>query len=261
MKDLRFLECLTEVHPTAKIQDLILPDVVMTECEEFIEEQHKSGLLRAKNLEPRHRVLLTGSSGNGKTLLAEAIASELLLPLFVVRYEAVLADSFEESVVRLARLFEQVRTRRCVLFFDEFDVVARDRDVVGFLLLQVDTLPSYVVVIAATTRSELLERRVKQRFQIELELPLPTRKQIEDWLRRFEDRVDEKFGVSLSALAKSLEGASFSELEQFCLDVQRRRVMTASHISKVQIVRSRLKKWNRRFGCATNGKEESVGSE
>jgi SpoVK/Ycf46/Vps4 family AAA+-type ATPase len=99
---------------------------VTSACKELIEEQHRLDLLRSHNLEPRHRVLLAGPPGNGKTSLAEVIATELMVPLLVVRYEAVIASYLGETAVRLARLFDHVRTCRAVLFFDEFDVVGKE---------------------------------------------------------------------------------------------------------------------------------------
>ena len=153
-------ELFYEVGPKRRLEHLILSDAVAGACRELIEEQHRADLLRAHNLEPRHRLLLAGPPGNGKTSLAEALAGELAVPLLVVRYESVIASYLGETAVRLSRLFEQVRTQRCVLFFDEFDVVGKERGdvhetgeikrVVSSLLLQVDALPAYVVVVTAT---------------------------------------------------------------------------------------------------------------
>ena len=47
---------------------------------ELIEEQHRANLLRASGIEPRNRVMLIGAPGNGKTSLAHAANSPLLLP-------------------------------------------------------------------------------------------------------------------------------------------------------------------------------------
>ena len=148
------------ISPERRIGDLVLPDSVVSACGELVEEFRRSDLLRAHNLEPRHRVLLTGPPGNGKTSLAEALATELAVPLFAVRYESVIASYLGETAVRLSRLFDEVRTRRCLLFFDEFDVVGKERGdihetgeikrVVSSLLLQIDDLPSHVVVVTAT---------------------------------------------------------------------------------------------------------------
>lgn len=56
----------------------------------MIEEHVRAGVLRANGYEPRHRVLLSGPPGNGKTSFGEAIAEALALPFFVVRYDALI---------------------------------------------------------------------------------------------------------------------------------------------------------------------------
>lgn len=246
-----------DIEPRRRLHDIILPASVELACKELTEEQNRCDLLRAHNLEPRHRVLLAGPPGNGKTSLAEVLATELAVPLLVVRYESIIASYLGETAVRISRLFDQVRTRRCVLFFDEFDVVGKERGdihetgeikrVVSSLLLQVDALPSYVVVVTATNHPELLDRAVWRRFQLRLELPAPTPKQIEEWFRRFEERLGEKLGVSLTTLANQLKGANFSEIEQFGHDVQRRYVLSLPQTDMQQIIKERLSQWERRF--------------
>ncbi len=249
-----------EVDPRRRLTDLILPQVVVGACTELVEEHRRADLLRAHNLEPRHRVLVAGPPGNGKTTLAEALASELAVPLLVVRYESVIASYLGETAVRLSQLFEQVRTQRCVLFFDEFDVVGKERGdihetgeikrVVSSLLLQVDALPTYVVAVTATNHPELLDRAVWRRFQLRLGLPAPALAQVQEWFRRFEERLGVKLGVAPSTIAKRLRGLSFAEVEQFGLDVQRRYVLSLPDANLRRIVEERLQQWAQRYGLA-----------
>ena len=256
-----------ELTPYRRMGDLVLSEVITTACKELIEEQNRSDLLRAHNLEPRHRILLAGPPGNGKTSLAEVLASELAVPLLVVRYEGVIASYLGETAVRLSRLFDQVRTRRCVMFFDEFDVVGKERGdihetgeikrVVSSLLLQVDALPSYVVVVTATNHPELLDRAAWRRFQLRLDLPAPTQKQTEEWFRRFEDRIGEKIGMSEGSLAKHLKGANFSDLEQFGQDIQRRYVLSLPQANMQQIVKERLNQWENRYSVKSSQQEKN----
>ena len=258
-----------EISPMRTLGDLVLPKEVVAACRQLLAEHHRTDLLRAHNLEPRHRLLFTGPPGNGKTSLAEALASELAVPLLSVRYESVIASYLGETSVRLAKLFEQVRTHRCVLFFDEFDVVGKERGdihetgeikrVVSSLLLQVDELPSHVVVVAATNHPELLDRAVWRRFQIRLDLPPPTRSLAEEWFRRFENRNGFRLGRAPTTLAKQMQGLSFSELEQFGLDLQRQHVLGLPDCDMKAIVADQLKLWRNRPECdgagAGNGEQ------
>ena len=250
-----------EVHPRRSLASLVLPAIVREACNELVEEHHRADLLRSHGLEPRHRILLSGPPGNGKTTLAEALAFELSVPLYVVRYESIIGSYLGETAVRLAKLFAQVRTERCVVFFDEFDVVGKERGdvhetgeikrVVSSLLLQVDQLPSHVVVVAATNHSELLDRAAWRRFQVRVSLPVPTEKQRADWLRQFEERAGFSLNHSHASLAKSLGAISFAELELFALDVQRRYVLALPDGDAKAIVSQRLKQLHARVKPTT----------
>jgi SpoVK/Ycf46/Vps4 family AAA+-type ATPase len=222
----------------------------------LIEEQLRKDLLRSYGLEPRHRVLLSGPPGNGKTVLAEAIATELMVPFFVVRYEALIGSFLGETSSRLKRIFDFARTHQCVLFFDEFDTLGKERGdthetgeikrVVSSLLLQIDALPSHVLVITATNHPELLDRAVWRRFQIRLELPQPTPPQIELWFREFERQLGATLGVPPKLLAKRIKVKSFSDLEQFCADVHRRYVLGMPDANLRKIVSDQAKQWQAR---------------
>lgn len=250
-------EPVLEVLPERRLEDLVLPETVVKAVSELIEEQHRGELLRSHNLEPRHRILLVGPPGNGKTSLAEALATELMIPLSVVRYESVVASYLGETSTRLHRLFEYARTRRCVLFFDEFDTVGKERGdehetgeikrVVSNLLLQIDRLPSHVVVVTATNHPELLDRAVWRRFQLRLELPLPDRKAIAKLLCCYQNRLQLDLAQEPSSLARHLEGASFGEVEEFLLDVLRRQVLAQGSTGPAQILEERLAHWRARY--------------
>jgi SpoVK/Ycf46/Vps4 family AAA+-type ATPase len=242
----------TVLTPRCRLDDLVLPDRARDAVDELIEEQQRSELLRAYGLEPRHRILLVGPPGNGKTSLAESIAEALLLPLVVVRYEEVVGSYLGETAARLASVFAFARTRRCVLFFDEFDAVAKERGdehetgeikrVVSSLLLQVDSLPSHAVVVGASNHPELLDRAVHRRFQLRLELPPPGKAARIAWFERFLASFDEPVGMSPDTLARKTVGASFSQLQDLAEDIRRRRVLEPS-TSLRRLVPHRIAVW------------------
>lgn len=252
----------TEVTPKHRISDLILPEEVEKSVRELVEEQHRADLLRSHGLEPRNRVLFAGPPGNGKTSLAEAVADELNVPFLVVRYEAIIGSYLGETAQRIGQVFEYARSRQCVLFFDEFDVVGKERGdihetgeikrVVSSLLLQIDALPSYVVVITASNHPELLDRAVWRRFQLRLELPMPRQGQIEEWFRRFQDRTGHPLGLSPRSLAQNLNGLSFAEVEDFGIDVLRRIALGEPDVDSRVIVKRCLRHWKNRFAPPDN---------
>lgn len=254
-----------EIIPKKHLSDLILPETVTIACEELIEEQHRYELLHSYNLEPRNRILLTGPPGNGKTSLAEAIATSLMVPMYTVRYEGIIGSYLGETASRLKRLFDFIRMQRCVIFFDEFDAIGKERGdqhetgeikrVVSSLLLQIDNLPSYVVIVTATNHPELLDRAVWRRFQLRLSLPKPTRRQIEQWFIRFQNKFDHPLGYSPRTLSDKLLGLSFAEIEEFGLDILRRYVLTLPNSDLKTIVQQRLKQWGSRYGITSEESE------
>lgn len=246
-----------EYTPEIALSDLYLSELTQTSCEELIEEQHRADLLRSYGLEPRHKLLFAGPPGNGKTSLAEAVAHELMYPLVVIRYEAVIGSFLGETASRLQKIFDYVKTRHCVLFFDEFDTLGKERGdehetgeikrVVSSLLLQMDALPSYVVVIAASNHPELLDRAVWRRFDLRLELPKPSNKQIEHFITRYFESSNLKAGYTAATLAKKLANTSYSDLELFCETVLRQAILKTSLDNAKNIINRQLKNWNARL--------------
>jgi SpoVK/Ycf46/Vps4 family AAA+-type ATPase len=237
------------------VDDLVLPREVEAQVRDLIEEQHRADVLRASSLDPRHRVMLAGPPGNGKTTLAEAIAFALGVPFLTVRYDAVIDSYLGETSARLKSVFEFARSTPCVLFLDEFDALGKERGdvhetgeikrVVSSLLLQMDDLPSYTVVICASNHPELLDRAVWRRFQLRLELPMPTRADFRRWLHQV--GADRKaLGMDPAALARALEGSSYAEAEEFLLDVKRKIVLSGQAAKLV--VTQQLRMWTKRFG-------------
>ena len=229
------LPFLTEKMPERSLLDVKLRPDARRVVSDLVEEHGRSDLLRSYNLEPRHKLLLVGPPGNGKTTLAEAIAGELGLSLYTVRYEALIGSYLGETSSRIGELFEYVRSRPGVLFFDEFDVVGKERAdtnetgevkrIVSTLLLQVDALPSYVVSVAATNHPELLDRAAWRRFEVVLDLPQPTPAEAREWVAELFERLGFPAEVPHPNALRPLSGMSYSEIEQVALDAMRRFVL------------------------------------
>lgn len=227
---------LQEVPVRKSFDDIILPDEVKKIVTLFVEEQLRADLLRTYSLEPRHKIMLVGKPGTGKTSFAEALAERLMVPLYMVRYDALIGSYLGETAMRLRQLFDFVSTRKCVLFFDEFDTIGKERGdshelgeikrVVSSLLLMTDSLPSYTIVIGASNHPELLDRAVWRRFQLRVELPMPNKDSIQRWLEMFQRKYSIDFQYNVSKLATELVGNNFGDIETFALTIMRRHILS-----------------------------------
>jgi AAA+ superfamily predicted ATPase len=245
-----------ETEARLSLSSLILSLPAERLTRQLIEEQRRADLLRAQGLQPRHRVLLSGPPGNGKSSLAEAIAEAVALPFLTVRYDALVGAYLGETNARLSRLFEYARAMPCVLFFDEFDAIGKERGdvhetgeikrVVSFLLMQIDQLPSYVIVVAATNHAELLDRAVWRRFQLRIEMPAPDVARAALLLQCCFETVGEDPGLPVEAMAKRMMPTNYAEILDFFQNVRRRHILAQGRESLKQVVARELVLWDTR---------------
>jgi len=129
-----------------------------------------------------------------------------------------------------------VRTEPCLLFFDEFDAIGKERgDIyeteeikrgVTTLLLQLDDLPSYCVLVGVTNHPELLDRATWRRFELRLELGRPTEEQLIAFFSDHLVHLGGRPGYTAKRLYEATLPESFSEAEAFFLGVTRRLVLS-----------------------------------
>jgi AAA+ superfamily predicted ATPase len=113
--------------------------------------------------------------------------------------------------------------------------------------LQLDEMPDYVVVVAASNHPELLDKAVWRRFQLRIELPTPTRRQLTQYIDSIATRCSVNFGYEAATLAKHLLGLNFAEVEEFCLGVVRRAVLDLKTEDAQQITKLKLEQWKGRL--------------
>jgi SpoVK/Ycf46/Vps4 family AAA+-type ATPase len=228
-------ELLEEVSTNWKVKDLILAPLLRARIERILEEQQNLSKLREHGLRPRQRLLFTGPPGCGKTMTASALASDLGLPLFVVRLDSLITRYLGESLSKLRVVFETVNSTRAVYLFDEFDSIGYTRDFTGDVgemrrllnafLTFIEKLTSNSLVIAATNHGNRLDKALYRRFDDLIEFGLPEKPHI--W-ETIEARLH---GVPLGKLEKpgilkAAQGLSYAEITRACEESIKQMLLT-----------------------------------
>src|SRR5580693_9334749 len=148
------------VEPSHTKQDIILSTENVKVFIGLLREFRRSEEIRRRGLPTRSKLLFCGPPGCGKTLCAEIFAAELGLPLYIVKLDRLISSYLGETATNVRKIFEFARKQPCVLFFDEFDALARARDdggehnelrrVVNSLLIFIDRITPKGFLVAAT---------------------------------------------------------------------------------------------------------------
>ena len=258
-QDAESLKHLNELTPTVQLDQLVLDDDVRETCADLILEQRKTELLANAGLTPRNRMLLIGPPGNGKTSLAEAIASSLKLPFYTVGYDTLTGSYLGQTAGRLRGVLDYAASHECVVLFDEFEAVGKEREddqevgemkrTAAALLVRIERMPASTIVIAATNHPGMLDRATWRRFQITLQLETPEKAQLIDYLKsRCHESANLK--VNPQSVADILEGASYAEAAKFCDDIERSRVLFPLRNADT-LLQTRLRRWTDARHAAT----------
>jgi cell division protease FtsH len=174
-------------------------------------------------------VLMTGSPGTGKTLLAKAIAGEAKVPFFSISGSDFVEMFVGVGASRVRDMFEQAKKHApCIIFIDEIDAVGRQRgaglggghdereQTLNQLLVEMDGFEGSegVIVIAATNRPDVLDPALLRpgRFDRQVYVPLPDIRGREQILKVHMRKVPIADNVDASIIARGTPGFSGADL-------------------------------------------------
>lgn len=172
------------IYPEKYLSDLVTGEKMQKELQRIITEFQNWDVLVSNGVSPTRRILFYGAPGCGKTLAAQSIASEIALPMIYVRFDAVISSYLGETASNLRKIFEFAKNDSYLIFFDEFDAIARSRNdsfehgeikrVVNTFLQQLDNFKGKSLIIAATNFEESLDYAIWRRFDCTMRFDMPT---------------------------------------------------------------------------------------
>ena len=232
----------------------ILPELQAQTVLQFVRERQEAQRLFSEGFAPPSSVLLIGLPGTGKSMLASWIAATLHMPLLVQDLATSISSFLGKTGLNLRRTLDYARGHGCVLLLDEFDAIAKRRDdvsevgelkrIVNVLLKELETWPSTSVLVAATNHPDLLDPAIQRRFQLVIQLPMPTVPERSEILRRAAGHLAEEIAPSLfDACAEVSEGLSGSDLNALMQAAVRRRLTSDSPLAKCLIAQLQMR-WN-----------------
>ena len=179
--------------PQISAKDVILDRYSYNAICDFVDSYPHKDLLLKAGLDVTNTLLLYGPPGCGKTTVAQYISSVTGLPLVTARLDGLVSSLLGSTAKNIRKIFDYASKRECILFLDEFDVLAKLRDdknelgelkrVVNSLLQNIDGFNNDSILIAATNHHELLDPAIWRRFSTIVALEKPQIYEIDRYLR------------------------------------------------------------------------------
>jgi cell division protease FtsH len=204
-------------------------DEAKTEVAEIVDFLKDPGKFQKLGGKIPKGVLMVGSPGTGKTLLARAIAGEAKVPFFTISGSDFVEMFVGVGASRVRDMFEQAKKHApCIIFIDEIDAVGRHRgaglggghdereQTLNQLLVEMDGFEGNegIIVIAATNRPDVLDPALLRpgRFDRQVVVPLPDVRGREQILRVHMRKVPIADDVKPALIARGTPGFSGADL-------------------------------------------------
>ncbi len=220
---------LTEEQNKTTFEDVAGVEEAKEEVGELVEFLRDPGKFQKLGGRIPRGVLMTGSPGTGKTLLAKAIAGEAKVPFFSISGSDFVEMFVGVGASRVRDMFEQAKKHApCIIFIDEIDAVGRQRgaglggghdereQTLNQLLVEMDGFEGTegVIVIAATNRPDVLDPALLRpgRFDRHVYVPLPDIRGREQILKVHMRKVPVADDVNANIIARGTPGFSGADL-------------------------------------------------
>jgi AAA+ superfamily predicted ATPase len=215
------------------LSDVVLQSRVRRELDDVLKEWKHRIRLSHLGIRPRSKLLFHGPPGCGKSLTARAMGIELNLPVFLVRFDAVIGAFLGQTASHLRQLFYFAEVTPCIMLLDELDALGKrrgnpldvgelDRIVIAIMQELEHSVPAGLI-IATSNMANHLDDALWRRFDLALEFKEPSRNNKSLFVKRFAKTRGIALPASISR--EAVESPSFATAESIVLSEARRQAL------------------------------------
>lgn len=224
---------LARLSSDVSLDDVVLSPTSRRQLKEVVTEwRHRDKLVR-KGIPCRSKLLFHGPPGCGKSLAARALGRELGLPVFVVRFDAVIGAYLGQTAIHLRQLFQYAEQQSCVLLLDELDALGKRRGspldvgeldrIVIALMQELEHSKPRGLIIGTSNLPKHLDHALWRRFDLALEFRAPSRSALATYATRLSKAM--RIELPQSARREALRMPSFAAAESVVLAEARRQAL------------------------------------
>jgi SpoVK/Ycf46/Vps4 family AAA+-type ATPase len=217
-----------------------------------LEEHRRGQILQTHGYSPKTKLLFWGSPGCGKTLTARYIASELGLPLAIVRLDAIISSFLGDTASHLQKVFARANSTPMVLLLDEADALAKQRDdpndvgelkrVVNSFLQGMDGFTSRrSILIAASNHQYLFDPALWRRFDDVIEFAPPDAPRREAFLKYLLNGVQVEGGFK--EVAAKMAALSYADIEHVVVETVKTMLLAEANTLHSKNLLAELRMW------------------
>jgi AAA+ superfamily predicted ATPase len=215
------------------LQDVVLVPSSRQLLQAIITEWQNRETLQLRGLEPRSKLLFHGVPGCGKSLTARAIAHELQMPIYVVRFDAIIGAYLGQTAIHLRQLFHFAEATPCILLLDELDALGKRRGnpldigeldrIVIALMQELEHSRPQGIIVGTSNLPQHLDNALWRRFDVALAFKAPKDATLSAFVKHVAARY--QIAIGRKVLKEAVATKNFADAESIVIAEARRQAL------------------------------------